>query len=161
MKITLNWLRQYIDFDYSPEQLAERLTMLGLEVEGVHKVSGEFEGIVVGQVLTRDKVAGSDKLSVCKVADGKGEPECFLLGENGEPIAVSGCLRNRKTCSGVNATTETPFAVATLGLVFINRSLSNISENRRDGRQTNLRERRVRYPRFKRILHDREPNTAT
>ena len=33
MKITLNWLKQYVDFDWSPEQLAERLTMLGLEVE--------------------------------------------------------------------------------------------------------------------------------
>jgi phenylalanyl-tRNA synthetase beta chain len=33
MKLTLNWLKQYVDFDWSPEQLAERLTMLGLEVE--------------------------------------------------------------------------------------------------------------------------------
>src|ERR1017187_1481365 len=73
MKVTLNWLKQYVDFDWSPEQLAERLTMLGLEVEGVHKTGGEFDGIVVAQILTRDPVPGSDKLSVCKVNDGKGE----------------------------------------------------------------------------------------
>ena len=35
MKVTLNWLKQYVDFDWTPEELTERLTMLGLEVEGV------------------------------------------------------------------------------------------------------------------------------
>ena len=63
MKVTLNWLKQYVDFDGSPEELAERLTMLGLEVEGVQKLGGEFDGIVVAQVLTRDKHPNADKLS--------------------------------------------------------------------------------------------------
>src|SRR3954447_3964018 len=82
MKLTYNWLKQYVDFGWSSDELSERLTMLGLEVEGVQKVSGEFEGIVVGQVLTRDKVAGSDKLSVCKVADGKGERQVICGASN-------------------------------------------------------------------------------
>jgi phenylalanyl-tRNA synthetase beta chain len=82
MKVTLNWLKQYVDFDWSPEQLAERLTMLGLEVEGVHKVGGEFEGIVVAQILTKDSVPGSDKLSVCKVNDGKGERTIICGAQN-------------------------------------------------------------------------------
>ena len=82
MKVTLNWLKQYVDFDWSPEQLAERLTMLGLEVEGVHKTGGEFEGIVVAQILTRDPVPGSDKLSVCKVNDGKGERVIICGAQN-------------------------------------------------------------------------------
>ena len=56
MKVTLNWLKQYVDFNWSPEELAERLTMLGLEVEGVHKLAGDFEGVVVAQILTKDKV---------------------------------------------------------------------------------------------------------
>src|SRR6266550_4844293 len=85
MKVTLNWLKQYVDFDWSPEELAERLTMLGLEVEGVHKVGGEFEGIVVAQILTKDKVAGSDKLSVCKVNDGKGERTIICGAQNHQP----------------------------------------------------------------------------
>jgi phenylalanyl-tRNA synthetase beta chain len=82
MKVTLNWLKQYVDFDWSPEQLAERLTMLGLEVEGLHKVAGEFEGVVVAQILTKDKVPGSDKLSVCKVNDGKGERTIICGAQN-------------------------------------------------------------------------------
>src|SRR5690348_13139316 len=85
MKVTLNWLKQYVDFDWSPEQLSERLTMLGLEVEGVHKVAGEFEGIVIAQILTKDKVAGSDKLSVCKVNDGKTERTIICGAQNHNP----------------------------------------------------------------------------
>ncbi len=85
MKITLNWLRQYVDFDWSPEQLAERLTMLGLEVEEVQPIPGAFEGIVVAQILTRDPVPGSDKLSVCKVNDGRGERTIICGAQNHKP----------------------------------------------------------------------------
>lgn len=85
MKVTLNWLKQYVDFDWSPEELTERLTMLGLEVEGVQKISGAFEGIVVAQILTRDKVPGSDKLSVCKVNDGRGERTIICGAQNHQP----------------------------------------------------------------------------
>src|SRR5438046_1420005 len=56
--------------------------MLGLEVEAVHTVAGEFDGIVVAQILSRDKVSGSDKLSVCKVNDGKGERTIICGAQN-------------------------------------------------------------------------------
>ena len=85
MKITFNWLKQYVDFDWSPDQLAERLTMLGLEVEGVQKLGGEFEGIVVAQILTRDKVPNADKLSVCRVNDGQGERTIICGAQNHQP----------------------------------------------------------------------------
>jgi phenylalanyl-tRNA synthetase beta chain len=91
MKVTLNWLRQYVDFDWSPDELAERLTMIGIEVESVQKVAGEFEGIVVAQVVTRDKVTGSDKLSVCRVNDGKGERQIICGANNfkaGDKVAM-------------------------------------------------------------------------
>ena len=85
MKVTLNWLKQYVDFNWSPEELAERLTMLGLEVEGVQKLGGELAGVVVGQVLAKDKVAGSDKLSVNRVADGTGERTIICGAQNHQP----------------------------------------------------------------------------
>ncbi|MFA6544481.1 MAG: phenylalanine--tRNA ligase subunit beta, partial [Limisphaerales bacterium] len=85
MKVTLNWLKQHVDFNWSPEELAERLTMLGLEVEGVQKLGGEFAGVVVGQVLAKDKVAGSDKLSVNRVADGTGERIIICGAQNHQP----------------------------------------------------------------------------
>ena len=84
MKVTLNWLKQYVDFNWSPEELTERLTMLGLEVEGVQKISGAFDGIVVAQVITRDKHPGADKLSLCRVNDGTGERQIVCGAQNFE-----------------------------------------------------------------------------
>src|SRR5215469_5920489 len=85
MKVPLNWLKQYADFNWSVPETVERLTMLGLEVEGVHKVGGEFEGIVVAQILTRDPVPGSAKLSVCKVNDGTKERTIICGAQNHKP----------------------------------------------------------------------------
>ena len=82
MKVTLNWLKQYVDFNWSPEELTERLTMLGLEVEGVQKISGAFDGIVVAQIVTRDKHPGADKLSLCRVNDGNGERQIVCGAQN-------------------------------------------------------------------------------
>jgi phenylalanyl-tRNA synthetase beta chain len=82
MKVTLNWLKQYVDFNWSPEELTNRLTLLGLEVEGVQKVSGAFDGIVVAQVVTRDKHPNADKLSLCRVNDGTGERQIVCGAQN-------------------------------------------------------------------------------
>jgi len=82
MKVTLNWLKQYVDFNWSPEELTERLTMLGLEVEDVQKISGAFDGIVVAQVVTRDKHPNADKLSLCRVNDGTGERQIVCGAQN-------------------------------------------------------------------------------
>src|SRR5882724_8254337 len=95
MKVTLNWLKQYVDFNCSAEELSERLTMIGIEVERVEKVAGEFEGVVVAQVITRDKHPNADKLSLCRVNDGKGErqivcgPKNFKAGDK-VPLILPG-----------------------------------------------------------------------
>ncbi len=82
MKVTLNWLKQYVDFNWSPEELTTRLTLLGLEVEGVQKISGAFDGIVVAQVVTRDKHPNADKLSLCRVNDGTAERQIICGAQN-------------------------------------------------------------------------------
>ncbi|MGA2748840.1 MAG: phenylalanine--tRNA ligase subunit beta [Verrucomicrobiota bacterium] len=82
MKITYNWLKQYVDFTGTPDELAQRLTMLGLEVEGVVKITGEFEGIFVAQVLTCDKHPNADKLLLCRVNDGRGERQIVCGAHN-------------------------------------------------------------------------------
>lgn len=85
MKLTLNWLKRYVELDWTVEQIAERLTMLGLEVERVERVGGEFEGVVVAEVLTRDKHPNADKLSVCRVRDGQGERQIVCGAQNFQP----------------------------------------------------------------------------
>jgi phenylalanyl-tRNA synthetase beta chain len=96
MKISLNWLKQYVDFNWSPEELAERLTMLGLEVEGIEKKGGDFEGVVVAQILSSVQHPNADKLSVCKVADGQCERQIVCGAKNYKvgdkvPLALPGC----------------------------------------------------------------------
>jgi phenylalanyl-tRNA synthetase beta chain len=82
MKVSFNWLKQYVDFDWSSAELAERLTMLGVEVESIQKLGGEFEGIVVAQVLTVDKHPNADKLTLCRVNDGTGERQIVCGAHN-------------------------------------------------------------------------------
>ena len=82
MKVTLNWLRQYVDFPWSPAELSERLTMLGIEVEGMTELGGDFKGVVVAQVVTREKHPNADKLSLCRVNDGTGERQIVCGAQN-------------------------------------------------------------------------------
>ena len=67
MKVSYNWLQEHIDFDYSPEELAHELTMVGLEVEAVEELGAEIKDVVVGQVKEINEHENADKLSVCRV----------------------------------------------------------------------------------------------
>lgn len=67
MNVTLNWLKTYIDFDFSPSELADRLTMLGIEVESVKQLGVGLEGVVVGKVTAIRPHPNADKLVLCQV----------------------------------------------------------------------------------------------
>ena len=68
MRLSINWLRQYVQFKISPEDLAQRLTTVGLEVESVEYLGKVFDGFVVGEVINVRKHPNADKLTVCDVA---------------------------------------------------------------------------------------------
>ena len=96
MKVTHNWLKRYVDCDSTPDELAGQLTMIGLEVENVEKVSGDFDGIVVAEVLSKEPHPDADRLSLCKVSDGTGERQIVCGATNFEvgskvPLATPGC----------------------------------------------------------------------
>ncbi len=83
MKISYNWLKNYIDIDLTPEDTARILTDIGLEVEGIEKyeqVKGGMKGLVIGKVLTCEKHPNADKLSVTTVDAGTGEPLHIVCG---------------------------------------------------------------------------------
>lgn len=83
MKVSLNWLRQYLAIDIEPVAIGEVLTGTGLEVEGMEKVEsvpGGLAGVVVGQVLECGKHPGADRLSLTKVDTGAGEPVSIVCG---------------------------------------------------------------------------------
>src|ERR1043165_2138274 len=76
MKISYNWLKNYVDFNLTPKDLGEVLTGVGLEVEDVtpfETIPGGLEGVVIGEVKECGKHPDADKLSVTKVDAGTGE----------------------------------------------------------------------------------------
>ena len=71
MKISFNWLKTYVSCDLSAEELAQRLTLAGLEVEEMERVGSEISGVVAAKVLKVEKHPNADKLKVCQVDDGQ------------------------------------------------------------------------------------------
>ena len=67
MKVTYHWLKEFVDFEQSAQEIARLLTEAGLEVEEVYPLIQPFKGVVVGKVLQVEKHPNADKLSVCRV----------------------------------------------------------------------------------------------
>lgn len=83
MNISYNWLKDYLDFDLQPTQVADALTSIGLETGGVEEVQtikGGLAGLVVGEVLTCEAHPNSDHLHVTTVNVGGGEPLQIVCG---------------------------------------------------------------------------------
>ena len=67
MKFTLSWLKEHLDTTASLEEIRERLTMLGLEVEGITNAAVTLKGFVVGYVVEAVQHPNADRLRVCRV----------------------------------------------------------------------------------------------
>ncbi len=80
MYIALNWLKELVDYQLDPEELAKTLTLAGFEVESIEDRSTWADGVVVGRVLTRIQHPNADKLSVCTVDVGGAEPLQIVCG---------------------------------------------------------------------------------
>lgn len=96
MKISYNWLKQYLDFNLSPKEIGEVLTNCGLEVEEIKEfetVPGGLKGVVIGEVKECSKHPDADKLFVTKVDVGETDPLQIVCGasnvEVGQKVAVA------------------------------------------------------------------------
>ncbi|GMQ82500.1 MAG: phenylalanine--tRNA ligase subunit beta [Rhodothermia bacterium] len=105
MKISANWLSDYVDHGLSIEELSDRLTMAGLEVEYAEKIGARLEGIIVGHVLEVSSHPNADRLTLCTVDVGDGDPLSIVCGAPnvvaGQKVAVAPIgttlrLRSRK-----------------------------------------------------------------
>ena len=67
MKVSQNWLKELVEINTAPEQLSEKLSIGGFEVESLVDTSSKFKGVVLGKVLSAVKHNNSNKLSICKV----------------------------------------------------------------------------------------------
>jgi phenylalanyl-tRNA synthetase beta chain len=71
MLVSLKWLKDYVDIDLSPAEMADRLTMSGLEVDAVHETSPAFSDVVVAKILSVKPHPNADKCFLCKVTTGE------------------------------------------------------------------------------------------
>jgi phenylalanyl-tRNA synthetase beta chain len=94
MRVPVAWLREYCDPGMSAEEIADTLTMAGIKVERLHRVGvGDPAEFVVGRVLTAERHPDADRLSVCTVDVGDGEPSTIVCGAPnvaaGQTVAVA------------------------------------------------------------------------
>ncbi len=93
MKISLNWLRNYIDISLPINDIVKGLTDLGIEVEGVENQAVKLKNFVIGKVIERKKHPNADKLFVCKVDAGTGEILNIVCGapnvDSGQTVCVA------------------------------------------------------------------------
>jgi phenylalanyl-tRNA synthetase beta chain len=101
MKISYNWLKDYLNFNIEPDKLSVILTGIGLEVEALNEwesVKGGLKGVVIGEVLTCAKHPDADKLSITTVSIGSGEPLHIVCGAPNVaagqkvPVATAGTI---------------------------------------------------------------------
>jgi phenylalanyl-tRNA synthetase beta chain len=71
LKISLNWLRNYIDISLTPQEIDDKLTMSGLEIESIEEIGKDIEDFIIAEVLEVTKHPNANKLTVCKVNDSK------------------------------------------------------------------------------------------
>ena len=83
MNISYNWLKEYVNFDLTPDEVAVALTSIGLEtgdVEEVQSIKGGLEGLVIGEVLTCEPHPNSDHMHITTVNLGQGDPVQIVCG---------------------------------------------------------------------------------
>ncbi len=92
MKVSYNWLKEFVDFDLSPEALADKLTLIGLEVEEIEEFGSTLEGVIVGEVLEVKSHPNADRLRVCKVDLGNEQVQIVCGADNvavGQKVPVA------------------------------------------------------------------------
>ncbi|MEO9275857.1 phenylalanine--tRNA ligase subunit beta [Marinomonas sp. 5E14-1] len=85
MKISENWLREWVNPSISSDDLVAQITMAGLEVDEVLPVASEFSGVVVGEIISADPHPNADKLQVCQVSDGTDAFQVVCGAPNARP----------------------------------------------------------------------------
>src|SRR5205085_7864580 len=98
MKFSVNWLREFVELPSSIEDLAELLTLAGIEIERIEKRGANFDKVVVAQITASTQHPNADRLSVCQVNDGSGQTHQIVCGAKNYtlgdkvPLALPGAV---------------------------------------------------------------------
>lgn len=80
MKLSMNWLKDYVDKDFEPKAYCDKMTMTGSKVEGYEVIGSDIKNVVVGKLISVEKHPDSDHLLICMVDVGKDEPVQIVTG---------------------------------------------------------------------------------
>ena len=80
MKISLSWLRDYVAWRGSSEELEDLLTRAGIKVENVTTIGADFPKVIVAQIIATTRHPQADRLSICQVNDGSGQTRQIVCG---------------------------------------------------------------------------------
>jgi phenylalanyl-tRNA synthetase beta chain len=98
MRVPLSWLAEFVDLELEPGALAERLTLLGMEVRSIERRGADWQNVVVGELLTVTRHPRADRLSLTTVTVGSGEPLEIVCGATNiapgqrVPVALPGAV---------------------------------------------------------------------
>ena len=119
MKLPLSWLKDYVEWNVTPEQLVEKLMWRGFEVASVETQMQEISGVVVGRIASLRRHENSDHLLVCAVDVGKGEPVQIVTGAPNvfEGALVPAALDGAKLAGGMSIKPTVMRGVQSLGML--------------------------------------------
>jgi phenylalanyl-tRNA synthetase beta chain len=118
MKVSYKWLKELVDFDWSPEELAAKLTDAGVEVETITPLGGALERVVVGEIKAIKKHPQASKLSVCKVEIGSEFLQIVCGAANvKERAKVPVALIGAELPTGIKITKATLRGVDSFGMI--------------------------------------------
>src|SRR5947207_3564082 len=98
MKFSVNWLREFVELPSNVDELADSLTMAGIEIEGIEKRGANFDKVVVAQIKASEQHPNADRLTVCQVDDGSSETRQIVCGATNYkvgdkvPLALPGAV---------------------------------------------------------------------
>jgi phenylalanyl-tRNA synthetase beta chain len=98
MKFSINWLREFVELSSGIGELAELLTLAGIEIEGIEKRGANFDKVVVAQITASSQHPNADRLTVCQVEDGSGQTRQIVCGAKNYkvsdkvPLALPGAV---------------------------------------------------------------------
>jgi hypothetical protein len=98
MQISERWLREWVNPALSSRQLADQLTMAGLEVDAVEPVAGDFAGVVVAEIISAEPHPDADKLRVCSVEAGGDAPLQIVCGAPNARVGLKAPLATVGAC---------------------------------------------------------------
>ncbi len=103
MKISEQWLREWVNPDIDTAMLVDQLTAAGLEVDGIQPAAGEFSGVVVSEIMDIQLHPDADKLRICQISDGRGEQVQVVCGAANVRVGMKVPLAriNAKLPSGI------------------------------------------------------------